>query len=146
MIDVSPLTHCLHQDKGSGIGAVGRRVFGQRRSRDHPVSLWQLQNCKHSKHLITGNDGKWSVLTYININTHGLCTHSTHCSADCLSSRMSDYVTECFADWLIDWLIVFLQVCSESLRFEKLMEHFKNEDDNIDFLVQQLCKSVQPSF
>ncbi|KAA8578010.1 hypothetical protein FQN60_010650 [Etheostoma spectabile] len=25
-------------------------------------------------------------------------------------------------------------VCSESMRFEKLMEHFKNEDDNIDFL------------
>uniref|UniRef100_A0A665TUJ9 Formin-like 2b n=1 Tax=Echeneis naucrates TaxID=173247 RepID=A0A665TUJ9_ECHNA len=29
----------------------------------------------------------------------------------------------------------FKTVCSESLRFEKLMEHFKNEDDNIDFLV-----------
>ncbi|KAJ3583762.1 hypothetical protein NHX12_015635, partial [Muraenolepis orangiensis] len=23
---------------------------------------------------------------------------------------------------------------SESMRFEKLMEHFKNEDDNIDFM------------
>ncbi|CAB1425949.1 unnamed protein product [Pleuronectes platessa] len=29
----------------------------------------------------------------------------------------------------------FKTVCSESMRFEKLMEHFKNEDDNIDFLV-----------
>ncbi|KAK2857271.1 hypothetical protein Q5P01_006006 [Channa striata] len=29
----------------------------------------------------------------------------------------------------------FKTVCSESIRFEKLMEHFKNEDDNIDFLV-----------
>lgn len=27
------------------------------------------------------------------------------------------------------------QVCSESQRFEKLMEHFKNEDNNIDFMV-----------
>lgn len=32
--------------------------------------------------------------------------------------------------------VCVLQVCSESMRFEKLMEHFKNEDDNIDFLVQ----------
>uniref|UniRef100_A0A671YWN1 Formin-like 2b n=1 Tax=Sparus aurata TaxID=8175 RepID=A0A671YWN1_SPAAU len=31
--------------------------------------------------------------------------------------------------------IMNYQVCSESMRFEKLMEHFKNEDDNIDFLV-----------
>ena len=31
-----------------------------------------------------------------------------------------------------------LQVCSESMRFEKLMEHFKNEDDNIDFLVWRI--------
>uniref|UniRef100_A0A8C5FZU6 Formin-like protein 2 n=1 Tax=Gouania willdenowi TaxID=441366 RepID=A0A8C5FZU6_GOUWI len=29
----------------------------------------------------------------------------------------------------------FKTVCTESMRFEKLMEHFKNEDDNIDFLV-----------
>uniref|UniRef100_A0A3Q0TD78 Formin-like 2b n=1 Tax=Amphilophus citrinellus TaxID=61819 RepID=A0A3Q0TD78_AMPCI len=29
----------------------------------------------------------------------------------------------------------FKTVCSETMRFEKLMEHFKNEDDNIDFLV-----------
>uniref|UniRef100_A0A8C7KHT4 Formin-like 2b n=1 Tax=Oncorhynchus kisutch TaxID=8019 RepID=A0A8C7KHT4_ONCKI len=29
----------------------------------------------------------------------------------------------------------FKTVCSETLRFEKLMEHFKNEDDNIDFMV-----------
>ncbi|XP_068612349.1 formin-like protein 2 [Brachionichthys hirsutus] len=29
----------------------------------------------------------------------------------------------------------FKTVCSESMRFEKLMEHFKNEDDNIDFSV-----------
>lgn len=35
------------------------------------------------------------------------------------------------SDCMIDWF----QVCSESMRFEKLMEHFKNEDDNIDFLV-----------
>lgn len=43
-------------------------------------------------------------------------------------------------DWLItslvNWWIDLFQVCSESMRFEKLMEHFKNEDDNIDFLVQ----------
>jgi len=31
--------------------------------------------------------------------------------------------------------IVTLQVCSEDQRFEKLMEHFKNEDNNIDFMV-----------
>lgn len=36
--------------------------------------------------------------------------------------------------WVTDVSRV-LQVCSESMRFEKLMEHFKNEDDNIDFLV-----------
>uniref|UniRef100_A0A672S318 Formin like 2 n=1 Tax=Sinocyclocheilus grahami TaxID=75366 RepID=A0A672S318_SINGR len=29
----------------------------------------------------------------------------------------------------------FLWVCSEDQRFEKLMEHFKNEDNNIDFMV-----------
>ncbi|XP_067116311.1 formin-like protein 2 isoform X2 [Osmerus mordax] len=29
----------------------------------------------------------------------------------------------------------FKTVCSETMRFEKLMEHFKNEDDNIDFMV-----------
>ncbi|KAA0713216.1 Formin-like protein 3 [Triplophysa tibetana] len=29
----------------------------------------------------------------------------------------------------------FKEVCSESQRFEKLMEHFKNEDNNIDFMV-----------
>ena len=38
-------------------------------------------------------------------------------------------------DQLTDSLIGLLQVCSETMRFEKLMEHFKNEDDNIDFLV-----------
>ncbi|MEQ2189568.1 hypothetical protein GOODEAATRI_026568 [Goodea atripinnis] len=31
--------------------------------------------------------------------------------------------------------IMNYQVCNEAMRFEKLMEHFKNEDDNIDFLV-----------
>lgn len=35
----------------------------------------------------------------------------------------------------MDCLTFVLQVCTESMRFEKLMEHFKNEDDNIDFLV-----------
>uniref|UniRef100_A0A4W4FS37 Formin-like 2a n=1 Tax=Electrophorus electricus TaxID=8005 RepID=A0A4W4FS37_ELEEL len=29
----------------------------------------------------------------------------------------------------------FKEVCSEKQRFEKLMEHFKNEDNNIDFMV-----------
>uniref|UniRef100_A0A1A8KL31 Formin-like 2b n=1 Tax=Nothobranchius kuhntae TaxID=321403 RepID=A0A1A8KL31_NOTKU len=29
----------------------------------------------------------------------------------------------------------FKTVCKELMRFEKLMEHFKNEDDNIDFMV-----------
>ncbi|XP_048048882.1 formin-like protein 2 isoform X2 [Megalobrama amblycephala] len=29
----------------------------------------------------------------------------------------------------------FKEVCSEDQRFEKLMEHFKNEDNNIDFMV-----------
>lgn len=38
-------------------------------------------------------------------------------------------------EWLFDRLTALFQVCSESMRFEKLMEHFKNEDDNIDFLV-----------
>lgn len=28
-----------------------------------------------------------------------------------------------------------LQVCGEKQRFEKLMEHFRNEDNNIDFMV-----------
>lgn len=28
-----------------------------------------------------------------------------------------------------------LKVCSENQRFEKLMEHFRNEDNNIDFMV-----------
>jgi hypothetical protein len=27
------------------------------------------------------------------------------------------------------------QVCVEEQRFEKLMEHFRNEDNNIDFMV-----------
>uniref|UniRef100_A0A8C1AGM2 Formin-like 2a n=1 Tax=Cyprinus carpio carpio TaxID=630221 RepID=A0A8C1AGM2_CYPCA len=31
--------------------------------------------------------------------------------------------------------IMNYQVCSEDQRFEKLMEHFKNEDNNIDFMV-----------
>lgn len=50
--------------------------------------------------------------------------------------EQSDWMFCWLSEWLTDWLIVLLQVCSESLRFEKLMEHFKNEDDNIDFLVQ----------
>lgn len=33
-----------------------------------------------------------------------------------------------------------LQVCMETQRFEKLMEYFKNEDSNIDFMV---CMYVQ---
>lgn len=37
----------------------------------------------------------------------------------------------------------WLQVCSESMRFEKLMEHFKTEDDNIDFLVDQLASNIR---
>lgn len=28
-----------------------------------------------------------------------------------------------------------LQVCGEQHRFEKLMEYFRNEDSNIDFMV-----------
>lgn len=32
------------------------------------------------------------------------------------------------------WKCVF-QVCGEKQRFEKLMEHFRNEDNNIDFMV-----------
>ncbi|GCC43934.1 hypothetical protein chiPu_0027691, partial [Chiloscyllium punctatum] len=31
-------------------------------------------------------------------------------------------------------LTVFLQVCGEKVRFEKLMEYFRNEDSNIDFM------------
>lgn len=31
--------------------------------------------------------------------------------------------------------IIPLQVCGEQHRFEKLMEYFRNEDSNIDFLV-----------
>jgi hypothetical protein len=30
------------------------------------------------------------------------------------------------------------QVCGEKQRFEKLMEHFRNEDNNIDFMVSSL--------
>lgn len=30
---------------------------------------------------------------------------------------------------------VCFQVCGEKQRFEKLMEHFRNEDNNIDFMV-----------
>lgn len=37
------------------------------------------------------------------------------------------------AEFLLLWL--FLQVCMETQRFEKLMEYFKNEDTNIDFMV-----------
>ncbi|NXC92176.1 FMNL2 protein, partial [Cercotrichas coryphoeus] len=29
----------------------------------------------------------------------------------------------------------FKEVCGEKQRFEKLMEHFRNEDNNIDFMV-----------
>lgn len=32
-----------------------------------------------------------------------------------------------------------LQVCMETQRFERLMEYFKNEDNNIDFMV---CSST----
>lgn len=36
---------------------------------------------------------------------------------------------------MADEYIDFLQVCAEEQRFEKLMEYFKNEDNNIDFMV-----------
>ncbi|XP_007464224.1 PREDICTED: formin-like protein 2 isoform X1 [Lipotes vexillifer] len=32
----------------------------------------------------------------------------------------------------------FKEVCGEKLRFEKLMEHFRNEDNNIDFMVASM--------
>lgn len=31
---------------------------------------------------------------------------------------------------------VFIQVCGEKNRFEKLMEYFRNDDNNIDFMVR----------
>ncbi len=31
---------------------------------------------------------------------------------------------------------VFVQVCGEKNRFEKLMEYFRNDDNNIDFMVR----------
>lgn len=33
----------------------------------------------------------------------------------------------------VTWFV--LQVCMETQRFERLMEYFKNEDNNIDFMV-----------
>ncbi|NXY87006.1 FMNL2 protein, partial [Alcedo cyanopectus] len=33
----------------------------------------------------------------------------------------------------------FKEVCGEKQRFEKLMEHFRNEDNNIDFMVSALA-------
>ncbi len=35
----------------------------------------------------------------------------------------------------MSYFFIVLQVCSEDQRFDKLMEHFKNEDNNIDFMV-----------
>lgn len=34
-------------------------------------------------------------------------------------------------------LLFFFQVCGEKSRFEKLMEFFCNDDNNIDFMVKQ---------
>ncbi|NWW64523.1 FMNL2 protein, partial [Ifrita kowaldi] len=33
----------------------------------------------------------------------------------------------------------FKEVCGEKQRFEKLMEHFRNEDNNIDFMASVAC-------
>lgn len=33
------------------------------------------------------------------------------------------------------------QVCGEKQRFEKLMEHFRNEDNNIDFMVSGVSRN-----
>lgn len=35
------------------------------------------------------------------------------------------------------------QVCGEKQRFEKLMEHFRNEDNNIDFMVSYFRTSFK---
>lgn len=48
------LSTCLYQDEGSGVGVVGCRMFGQRRTWDHPIGIRQLQNCKHT-HIQTGS-------------------------------------------------------------------------------------------
>lgn len=40
-------------------------------------------------------------------------------------------------------LLFASQVCKEQHRFEKLMEYFRNEDSNIDFMVRS--KDGQPS-
>lgn len=37
--------------------------------------------------------------------------------------------------WASVRAIPFTQVCGEQHRFEKLMEYFRNEDSNIDFMV-----------
>lgn len=34
------------------------------------------------------------------------------------------------------WASFLVQVCKELHRFEKLMEYFRNEDSNIDFMVR----------
>lgn len=34
------------------------------------------------------------------------------------------------------------QVCGEKQRFEKLMEHFRNEDNNIDFMVSGVFQKL----
>lgn len=38
------------------------------------------------------------------------------------------------------YVVVLLQVCGEKQRFEKLMEHFRNEDNNIDFMVSAVYR------
>lgn len=40
-----------------------------------------------------------------------------------------------FECYLALHFFIAFQVCLEDQRFEKLMEHFKNEDNNIDFMV-----------
>lgn len=35
-----------------------------------------------------------------------------------------------------------MQVCVEKQRFEKLMEHFRNEDNNIDFMVSEIFHNL----
>uniref|UniRef100_A0A8P4GFY5 Formin-like protein 2 n=1 Tax=Dicentrarchus labrax TaxID=13489 RepID=A0A8P4GFY5_DICLA len=66
------------------------------------------------------------------------------CLSDCLCLRTKALVLELLAavclvrgghEIILSAFDNFKTVCSESMRFEKLMEHFKNEDDNIDFLV-----------
>lgn len=38
-----------------------------------------------------------------------------------------------------EWVCMFMQVCGEKNRFEKLMEYFRNDDINIDFMVRTYC-------